>query len=379
MSNNNTASKTNSKHSRKKTDANRIIRTVLSCLFSFLTALSLLVISTACIARIVLSEDYMKFCMDPSYYEGLKESLDEEIWDYTIPTGIDPEVTEGIFDEATIRSDMEAFIENTFKIRQYTIDTSRQETALKEKVIAFLEAEGTPTEPVNVEDYETELDEDSVKAYNEAVEETNAAVDEYVSEIMEKYCKRIKTTPLDYVVKIGNDFQKYFPFLLIISILLGLINTFLCVKIHRLPHRGLRYLVYAFSGGFLMTFTAPFIVYLNGFYNRLGITPVYFKDFLAAFIKGALALFMITAQIWLLIAIILGIIVAVLRKKSIKNRKESSGRREHKTREADLYEEADLTEEAGLSEETDLTEEAGLSEETDLTGETDLNETAVEE
>ncbi len=379
MSNQNTTAM-NSRHvSSEKGKSKRVIRAIISCIFSFMLALSLFVFSVVFVVRYALSEKYTISCMDSSYYTELKKDLEEEIWDYTIPTGIDPSVTVDIFATDTIQNDLQAYIGNTFKIRQYTINTSAQETVLRERVYTFLEAEGALTEPVDPEDSETELDEESVKAYNEAVDETNKAVDEYISEIMDLYKKSLKIVGLDYLVKIGNEYQNYFSLLLIISILFGALNTFLCIKVHKLPHRGLRYLVYGFSGGFLMTFVAPFIVYLTGFYNRLIIKPDYFKEFLVAFIKGVLALFMVTAQIWLLIAIILGIIVAVLRKKSIKNRKESSGKREHKTREADLYEEADLTEEAGLSEETDLTEEAGLSEETDLTGEADLNETAVEE
>ncbi len=297
----------------------KVLRAVLSCIFSFMVALSLFAASTACIVRGVLSEKYTISCIAPSYYDGLKESLEKDAWDYTIPTGIEPSVTKDIFDTATMKSDMENYIGSTFKIRKYTIDTSSQGAVLKERVYDFLKSEGTPTEPVNPADSEVELDEESVKAYNDAVEATNTAVDEYVDEIMELYRKSIKIAALDYIVKVGNEYQKYFPFLMIISVLFGLINGFFCMKVHRLPHRGLRYLVYAFGAGFLMTFTIPFIIYLNGFYNRLNIAPAYFKEFMIAYVKGALAMFMVVSQIWLLIAIILGVLVAILRKKRLRS------------------------------------------------------------
>ena len=346
----------NQNRSRKGTEkggSKRVVRTILSCVFSFMVALSLFFLSTVCIVRIVLSESFLKSCITDSYYTGVKEDVETDAWDYTIPTGIDPSVTEGLFNEAMIRLDLENYISSTFKIRQYTINTSSQEEVLREKVMAFLEAEGTPTETVNPADSEVELDEESVNAYNEAVETMKSAVDDYVNDIMDIYRKRIKITALDYIVKYGNEYSNYFPLLLIISVLFGVLNGFFCMKVHRLPHRGLRYLVYAFSGGFLMTFLAPFIVYLNGFFNRLSITPVYFKEFIVAYVKGTLALFMVISQAWLLIAIILGIIVAVLRKKSLRNHSKSSGRREQENKEEGLNEEADLFNETDITEEAD--------------------------
>ena len=72
-----------------------------------------------------------------------------------------------------------------------------------------------------------------------------------------------------------------------------------------------------------MTFLAPFLIYLNGFFNRLSITPVYFKEFIVAYVKGTLALFMVISQAWLLIAIILGVVVMILRKKRLKSAESS--------------------------------------------------------
>lgn len=307
------------KHRHEKPQKSNTLHTVLSFLFSFLLSVTLLLISTVCVVRSTLSEGYTKSCLSSGYYTGLKENVEESAEDYTLPTGIDPSVTENIFDVDSIKNDMESYITGTFKIRQYNIDTSSQEALLRENVIRFLESEGAPTEPVNPEESDIELDEESVSAYNNAVEETNLAVDEYVKEIMSIYQKRIKLPGLDYIVKIGNEYNKYFPFLLVISILLSLLFGFICIKIHRLPHRGLRYMVYAFGGGFLMTFLAPFVVFASRIYNRLNVDPPYFRDFMAAYIKGALAQFMIVSQIWLLVAIVLLVIVAVLRKKSLRS------------------------------------------------------------
>lgn len=297
----------------------KIIRILVSYLFSFLLALSLLVLSVVCIAGYTLSEKYAKSCLSDSYFSGIKVNVEEAARDYTIPTGLDTSVVDNVFEIAKIRQDIETYIDNTFKIRKSTLDTSAEEARLRENVLEFLAEEGVSTKVVNPEESEVELDAESVEAFNNSVEETKRAVDEYVSEIISIYQKRIKLAGLDYLVKIGNDYHKYFPLLLIISILVAIISCFLCLKVHHLPHRGLRYLVYGFSGGFMMVFLAPFIAFLNGFYNRLGITPDYFKVYMVTYIKGVLAQFMIVSQIWLLIAIILGVVVLLLRKKAMKS------------------------------------------------------------
>ena len=312
-----------------KRSSGKVLRTILSFLFSFLTALSLLILSVTCVVRIVFSEGYTKSCLAPEFFSGLEEKLIEEAKDYTIPTGLDTSVVDGVFDLSTIKADVEANIDNTFKIRQFNVNTEKQEGVLRANVMNFLESEGVATVPVNPEESEKELDEESVKEYNEAVIETENAVNEYVNEIMDMYSKKIKISALDYLVKLGNDYQKYFPFLMIISVLFGLFNGFLCVKVHKLPHRGLRYLVYAFGGGFIMTFTAPFVLFVNGFYNRLNITPEYFKLFIVTYVKGAIEMLMAVSGIWLLVAIALLPLIYFLRKKYLipakKKRTESSG------------------------------------------------------
>ncbi len=306
--------KTTQKRQKKN---NSVLHTVLSLLFSFLLALSLMVFSFALVARVTLSETYVKHCLDQSYYNGLFQNLEDEVRDYTIPTGIDVSVVEGVFDKASTQLDVEAYIDGTFKVRQYMVDTSKQEQKLRDNVLEYLKSQDVPTEPVNPAESEEELDEESVNEYNAAVEETNRAVDEYVKDIMEIYRKKVKISAMDYLVKYGNDYQKYFPFVLIISILFAVINGFLCMKVHSLPHRGLRYLVYAFTAGFIMTFAAPFGVFAGGFYNRLNIRPEYFKNFISSFIRGALVEVLVVAAAWLLIALGLLLLTNYFRKKSL--------------------------------------------------------------
>ena len=318
--------RTNSQTSVKSSDShgksskNTIIRRVLSYLFAFLLSFSLFAISTVGVGRSVLSGGYTKSCLTDAYYNSLLQDLETKASDYTIPTGLEPTVIQNVFDLQTIKQDVNEYITSTFRIRKSSIDTTLFEEKLRSNVLDFLHSQEIPTEAVNEAESDVELDPESVAAYNNAVSETNKAVEEYVSDIMEIYRKNIKLAGLDYLAKAGNEYQKYFPYIFIILILAIALFVFLCMRLHRLPHRGLRFLVYAFSGGFLMTFLLPFVVYINGFYNRLNVSPQYFKEFMVAYIKGTLAQFMIVSQVWLLIAIVLLIIVAVLRKKSLRSK-----------------------------------------------------------
>ena len=356
-------SKNTSNHSRndKKKSA---FHTVLSFLFAFLLAFALFAFSLIITVGYSLSRGYVNHCLDRSYVDGLTLTITDDIEDYTLPTGIDLTVTKDLFTQEKIEKDMRSYIESTFKIRQSTIDTTEQEEQLRQNVIAFLKESGSPTEMVNPEESEVELDQESVDAYNAAVEETHAAVEEYVSDIMEIYRKDIRITGLDYIVKTGNDFHKYYPYLIAILVLFALLNGFFCVKVHSLPHRGLRYLVYAFCGGALMSFAAPFALLVSGILNRLTIQPLYFRDFIARYAKGAAWQMILFAGLWFLCAFIVLAIVSSLRKKSMKRR--HSGKHHHESEDPKIpYEELEGREAVeNTSEESDSADNAGEAAET---------------
>ena len=312
--------------------------TVLSFLFAFLLAFALFGLSLIVTSGYILSKGYVNHCLDRSYIDGLMGTIHDDIEDYTLPTGIDLSVTKDLFPREKIEKDMRSYVDSTFKIRESTIDTADQEEQLKQNTLAFLKESGAPTEMVNPKESEKELDQESVDAYNAAVEDTYAAVDEYVSDIVEIYRKDLRITGLDYIVKAGNDYHRYFPFLVVIALLFGALNGFFCVKVHSLPHRGLRYLVYAFTGAALMSFAAPFALLVSGVLNRLTIQPSYFRDFIARYAKGAIWQMLLFAGLWFIIAFVVLAIVSSLRKKSMKRRHE--GRHEHKSKEPEIpYEE----------------------------------------
>ena len=105
----------------------------------------------------------------------LSENVYNAAVDYTMPTGVDVSVLDGVFTEDTIREDVKSYVMNAFDDNSYEVDTSKIYASLKENVDAFLREQGI--------DPTTE----------------DKAVDEYVKAICNIYKDRVKLPGLNYL------------------------------------------------------------------------------------------------------------------------------------------------------------------------------------
>ena len=285
----------------RKDSAPSSTKNLASFIFSFLLSLTLVVIGVLVVASHSLSKGYVVSKIDSDYLRMLSENVYNAAVDYTMPTGVDVSVLDGVFTEDRIREDVRSYVENTFDNDEYVVDTTAIYNALKTNVESFLTKEG-------------------INPADEA-----AAVDEYLTDICNIYKDRVKLPGLNYIPKVSHLASKYFIWALLGAVLFALANAFLCIKLHSYLHRGLRYVVYSFGGAALMTFAAPFVAYLNGFYKNLQISPNYFNHFIVSFIESVFTQLFIWAAIWLVLSFVSMIMVSVLRKRVAK-----TGHRHHR-------------------------------------------------
>ena len=227
----------------------------------------------------------------------LSENVYNAAVDYTMPTGVDVSVLEGVFTEYTIREDVKNYVIHTFDDNSFEVDTTDIHNVLKANVDAFLREQGI--------DPATET----------------KAVEDYVEEICNIYRDRIKLPGINYLPRFSKLLRSYTLYVVIGAALFALINLFLCVKLHSYLHRGLRYVVYSFSGAALMTFAAPFVAYMNGFYKNLQISPNYFNHFIVTYIESVFGQMFIWAGAFLVLSIISLLVVAAMRKNVARKRK----------------------------------------------------------
>lgn len=272
-------------------------KNLASFIFSFLLSLTLVVVAVFFVANHSLSKKYVVSKIDSDYLRMLSENVYNAAVDYTMPTGVDVSVLDGVFTEDTIREDVKSYVMNAFDDNSYEVDTSKIYASLKENVDAFLREQGI--------DPTTE----------------DKAVDEYVKAICNIYKDRVKLPGLNYLPRLSNLLRSYFIYVIIAAAIFALVNAFLCVKLHSYLHRGLRYVVYSLSGAALMTFVAPFVAYMNGFYKNLQISPNYFNHFIVTYIESIFGQLFIWAGVFLVLSIISLLVVSTLRKRIARKKK----------------------------------------------------------
>ena len=266
-------------------------KNLASFIFSFLLSITLVLIAVIFIAGNCFSKRYVVSRFDEDYIRMLSEAVYHAAVDYTMPTGVEVSVLDGVFTEDRILEDVKSYATNTFDNHTYTVDTSAIEDTLTENVKTFLLQQGID------------------------VSENQDAIDEYVQDICKIYRDRVKLPGLNYISQLSNLYKKYFLYLIAGSVIFALVNAFLCIKLHSYLHRGLRYVVYSFGGAAIMTFAAPFIAFLNGFYKNLQISPNYFNHFLVSFIENVFFQLFIWAATYLVLSGVTLLIVYVRRKR----------------------------------------------------------------
>lgn len=273
-------------------------RNVVSYVFSFFLSVALLLLMVVAVLRVgVFSDSGFTSMLDDAYYSYTLEYIEDEANYYTLPTGIDPAVLEGVFTSAEVHTDVDAFISTAFNGVSYEPDTTAARERLTNNVRAAFASDGVVMG-------------ESGEAASEDIESIITA---YVDDIMKIYVEAVKMPGMDAIVQVYNLFIKYFVFALVGLLVFAALMVFLIMRLHRFPHRGLRYVAYATGGAALMGFVVPFIAYRSGFYKGIGLSPQYFYHFGVSLISRVLLLCMLGAAVLLVATIVLILVIRYMR------------------------------------------------------------------
>ena len=112
---------------------------LVSILFSFLLSILLVLLSVLVILRISLSEaSLQKLAADKTYHGIILGDIQNNAHDYTLPTGIDPSILEGVFEASEVSRDVKIAISNAFAgIKDSEPDTSELKNRIITRATAF--------------------------------------------------------------------------------------------------------------------------------------------------------------------------------------------------------------------------------------------------
>ena len=277
--------------------SNHKLRKIISFVLSFLLSLSLLgVTALGCVKNGLFSTKTILRLMDEEYCTAVRKETEDALSDYTIPTGIDTSVVEGVVTVSDVTTDVKGYIYAAFAGNDYSPNTTLMDERIKANVVKFFEENSA------------ELDQD-----------TDEIIDKFIAELDAVYTASIELRIINAVVKANKVFSRFYMPSLIALLVLSLILGTLCVKIHHYPHRGLRYVAYAVGGTSLMSLIFPTILLASGKYKNLMFEPEHFYKLAINYIRGFLMQFIWAAAIWLFVMVLLNIIVSLLRKEKIKS------------------------------------------------------------
>ena len=267
-------------------------RTLVSCLFSFLLSLLLLAGSALVVAKTGFTEENIQSVADIVFAGMVREEAQEAAVDYTLPTGIDSGVLDGLFDRQTTKEHLEGSIHAAYTGEDYKADTSELEQRLGANVKASFAGEGYSFDA-----------------------ETQAAVDAYCSDIAAIYQNRLKLPVVGVLVRVHQFIDRFFSVAVSGIAVLSALLELLLIRLYHLPHHALRYWCYATGATAIEAFAAPYALYVSGVYRQLNVTPQSFHRFLVNLCESVLKRCFFAAGLWLAVTLVLFGAVALMRMR----------------------------------------------------------------
>lgn len=284
-------------------------RNVVSIIFSFFLSITLVAEALVLVVHVGVFTD-MAFLtvLDDAYFRYTLETIESEAKTYTMPTGIDPSVLEGVFGVEEIKGAVTESVRATYKGNTYTPSVVGPTERLDANVRAYLSQGG-----------------------NISAQDIDAITTAYVEDIMNIYRTNLQLPGLSVLAPLRVRYSQYtlIGAVVLAAIALGL--TVALTRLHHYRHRGLRYVAYATGGAALMCFIVPFVFFQSKYYLGINLAPQYFYHFAVSLIEHLLRMCFIAAGVYLVLTIV--VIVLVYRKRAhiIKSRRPKNSLSEWET------------------------------------------------
>lgn len=285
-------------HSRSHT------RDLISLIFGFFLSLALLGIMLITVVRLgVMTWGGFNYILDDKYYELTVDYVEKQTYNYSLPTGIDPAVLDGVFSVDEVKRDAGGFIAGALDGSGYKADTSATRDRLVKNVKALFDKDGV------------------------RIGEGGSAekiIEGYANDIMGMYEEALVIPGLDVIVQIRNFYVRYYPVALACFVAFAAIMVVLIMRLHHFVHRALRFVAYALGGAAVMGFVVPCMLLVSGFYKGLNLQPEFFYHFGVRLVMHVFNLCMLGSGVLLVLMIITMVVIRGMRKKAMH-----SGRLSH--------------------------------------------------
>lgn len=282
----------NSGHSANR--RNNRIRTCVSVVCSFLLAMFLTVLLGAVAMRFGFFNREMTLnkINESDYYTNVYQELMENLKVIADSKEIPETVVTTVFTEKRVYINGKQFIENSLNNNDTVVERDAVEKELETALRAY---------------YKTK----NVQITNAVQSDMDATIQAMTSE----YTRMVRFQFVDYIRKYKAAYDSVMKWLLPILAVLSVLLIAVLIKLHRYPHRGVRYIGIGLVSAGLINLILPLVALIQRWYTDLGIQPDYYAEFLADYFKWSLYSFVYTGVISIVLSIGLFIWMRVLKNQ----------------------------------------------------------------
>jgi hypothetical protein len=272
----------------------------ISAIFAFLLTI-IFVVLFVCIGfkvgvfndRIILSK-----VNESNYYNEIHEQLNERAEAILIEAGIPTAVLQDVITLERVYIGGKYYIEDTLSGEVAVANTEKVREELTQNIEQYL-------------------------AENEIVEteELHAGINEIISNVEQEYKRGIEFQFINYITIYKFQYLNVMKIVVPLLLVLAGILCFFLVRMQTYKHRGVRYISYAMLASSIMTILTSAFLLLTRQYEKVDISPDYYREFLIVYLNWDIKVFLFLGGIGIVISIILINLVGFMKNRIHNNRK----------------------------------------------------------
>ena len=235
---------------------------VLCCALSFFLTMVCVVLSVLVILDTVLLPGTMrKVLVSSRYYENLQEELYRSAEAMTVPTGLSPDVLEGIFLREEIIREVDEYIDASVHGNSYQPAADEVEDRLKNRIKSFLSQKGIRPDT-----------------------EQQSSIEEYIASISKEYRSNIRFPLISYLNTFIRKYQMLGVFFPLLCVGFLVLNLVLLKRLNQKRTQFMPYMYYSITAWAWMLLFLPGILLLIKPYNTIQLHPRYINEFILQYI-----------------------------------------------------------------------------------------------
>ena len=130
-------------------------------------------------------------------------------------------------------------------------------------------------------------------------------IDTVINDVCTEYTRMVRFQFVSFIKDYKSMYRNIAIWLLPLLVVLSAVIIFTLLKIHRYPHRGVRYTAISLASASMLNLCLPLYCLINKVYNRLDILPVYYEQFLQSYMENSLWAYVYVGAFGLLLTAIL--------------------------------------------------------------------------